>query len=160
MKKYEFWAYGGVNILLWPTYFSGSMIIIIIGISLNNEASIYPIMVGVILDIIYILIILFHPKVLAKIVFTPESVTIKRFGKILITIKWEDVIEIDEFRLARADKIAYIESANAKIEIFPTRKAYNAIMDVCPYESFKHIFNELEAFKWYHRKKKNKKTGD
>ena len=33
-------------------------------------------------------------------------------------------------------------------------------MDVCPYESFKRIFNELESFRWYHRKKKNKKAGD
>ena len=160
MKRYEFWAYGGVNIITWPTYFATSIGIIIFGVSINNDASIYFIIIAVVITIILILSILLHPKVLDKIILTSKSITLTKFNKIISTINWEDVIEIYEVCLVRANKIAYIKSKDAQIEIFPTKKIYNAIMDVCPYESFKHIFNELEAFKWYHRKKKNKKTGD
>ena len=158
--KYEFWAYGGINILLWPTYFISCAGIFIFAIVMNDKTSIYPVIIGFIFIILGLLVIFLNPKILTKIVFTTKGVALKRYNKIIVNIDWENVIEIYEVCYARANKIAYIKSNDAQIEIFPTRKIYNAIMDVCPYESFKHIFNELEAFKWYHRKKKNKKAGD
>ena len=160
MKRYEFWLCGVENLIVWPIYFAVSIGIMIIGIPFNNEASLYYIMVGIILDIIYILIILFHPKVLAKIIFTTEDITLKRFNKELVNIKWEDIINIDEKCVIIGTILVSFNTTTNKIEISPTKKFYNAIMYVCPYESFKHIINELEAFKCYHRKKKNKKTGD
>ncbi len=158
MKKYEFWAYGVDLILLLPTYFLGCLIIIICGIIPTFYLNL--VIIGISFIAILIIMIFSYPRMLAKIILTPDSITLKRFNKILVSIDWDDVIEIDEKFVTIGSKIPFIKSTNSKINLSPTKKLYNAIMDVCPYESFKHIFNELEAFKWYHRKRKNKKTGD
>ncbi len=157
MKKYEFWLCGMENLIVWPLCFISCIGIIIFGIVINNEASIYPILFGSFFIVYSICVILINQKILSKLILTSKGISLKRFDKILVNIDWNEVNNIDEICIAKGSKIITIQSSTSKINISPTKKIYNALIDICPYQSFKNIINNLEVCKWYQR---HNKTGD
>ena len=81
----------------------------------------------------------------------------KHFGKEYLSIYWEDIVEINAYIYNLSAKYLSLVTKNARIDFHPSKKMYDTIMKVCPYESFKTRINNFEEFKWFHR---NKKTGD
>ena len=152
----EFWKHQYEILFFWPFMGVLSIACLITGIVMTTKASIYwPILVfGTFFSIFCVCTIFFQKKLLCKITFSNEKITVKRLGKTITSMKWSEVTRI-EGRLYGSNGGRYMSfiSLNGKIDVVPTQKMYNTIISVCPYPSLKNEINSIDCFKWFHRKK-------
>jgi energy-converting hydrogenase Eha subunit C len=154
--KQQFWIHQYEILFFWPLMGILSFACLIIGIVMTTKASLYwPILAfGTFFSIFCICTIFFQKKLLCKITFSNEEITIKRLGKNITIMKWSEVTRV-EGHLYGSNGGRYMSfiSQNEKIDVIPTQKMYNAIILLCPYSNIKNQINNIECFKWFHRNK-------
>lgn len=87
-----------------------------------------------------------------KIIFFDDKIVLKRFNKELNSIKWSEIIKVEEGSYSLARRYIIFVAEDSEIATYPTKKMYQTIISVCPYENLRTMINNLEMFKWYHRK--------
>ena len=154
--KQEFWINQYGILFLWPLmiilsygcFTTGIIVTIVIG------AYHWPIVLFGGFCLIYsILAVLLYKKTLCKVVFSEEEIVVKRLGDIIATIKWSEIISVEGYLYGSSGAyyMSFI-SRKEKIDVLPTKKMYNAIIALCPYPSIKNEINNIDCFKWFHRK--------
>ncbi|MBQ3158775.1 MAG: hypothetical protein IJB98_03685 [Clostridia bacterium] len=152
MKK-EFWKHQIEILFCWPFFTILSISGIVIGILLTiRETYYWPILFfSLLIFLICIYAIFFQEKTLSKIIFTEQEIIVKRFSKILISIKWSEISEIKGSYYGRSARYMTFFSYKNKIDVVPTKKMYDAIISICPYDHLKSMINNIEQFKWFHK---------
>lgn len=154
--KQEFWMYQYEILFFWPFIWVISLACLLTGIVMTLKSPMYwPILVfGAFCLIFCICIIFFQKKLLCKVVFSNEGITIKRLGKILTTMQWIEVLHI-EGHLYGSNGGRYMSfiSQSERIDVVPTKKMYNTIMLMCPNSKIKKELESIECIKCFHREK-------
>lgn len=154
--KQEFWKHEGELLYFWPFCTLLSTSCLIVGIIMTIKASFYwPIIAfGVLTLFICIYAVFFEKRTLCKVIFSEEEITVKRFNKIVTTMKWSEIINVEGIYIGnKGGRYMKFVSKNNHIDVVPTQKMYNAIIEICPYQDIKNQINNIECFKWYHRHK-------
>ena len=155
--KREFWKHQLEILFFWPLSTILSIACLIVGVVMTTKASLYwPILVlGIFLLIVCIYAIFFQQKTLCKIIFSEEEIIVKRLNKIITTMQWSEIIDVKGHLYGnKGGRYMSFISHNKQIDVVPTKKMYNAIIETCPYTNIKNIINNIECFKWFHRKQK------
>ena len=92
-------------------------------------------------------------KYLTKITLTENGIKGTWLNKNIGFIKWEKIIEVKETVRSRAPSWLTLKTQTQQLDIELTKKLYNKIMEICPIPNLKVMINELEDFKFFHRKK-------
>ena len=157
MKK-EFWVHEMSILFYWPLMIIISSILIIVGIVMTIKFTFcWPILAtGLFILILCLYAIFIQKEPLSKVEFSEESIILKRFNKELQIIKWSNITEIKTISYSpfarNANYLSFI-SGNKHIEIVLTKKKYQTIMILCPYENIKNQINNIDSFKWFHKNK-------
>ena len=155
MKK-EFWKDQFGTLFLWTFFTLISIALFAVGIvmSVIEIKTYWPILVsGMILLFICVYGIFFRKSTLSKIVFSEKEICIKRFNQISTIIKWSEVVQIKGFYYGRSATYMTFISHNNKIECIPTKKMYDYIISICPYERLVSQIENLEQFQYFLKKK-------
>lgn len=154
--KREFWKNQLEILFFWPFMIFLSIVCFITGIVMTTKASLYwPILVmGAFALIFCVLTVFIQKKLLCKVVFSEEEIVVKRLGKIVTLMKWAEINRVEGHLYGSSGgRYMTFVSRNEKIDVVPTQKMYNAIIALCPYPSIKSQINNIDCFKWFHRKK-------
>ncbi len=128
----------------------------IIDIIKNNSFPVFIIFYSLYLFVTFIYMLFIDKRITSKVVFSMEGIEVKYFKKQIVYIRWEDILEAKEtVRNVRFSWLSFV-TENNQINIDLTKKIYNIIMLMCPREDIKRNINNIEYFKWYHRKSSSK----
>ena len=154
MEK-EFWKHPLDILFFWPLCALISISTIITGIILAIKSSeLLPILyLGLFLIFICVLGVFVEPKTLSKVIFTDEEICVKRFNKVIASIKWCEIIEIKGYCYSISARYMSFISSDTRIDIDPTKKMYDAIMSICPYASLRNMIEDIDMFKCFHKNK-------
>ena len=123
--KQEFWKHEVELLFFWPFCTLLSTFWLIFGIIKTIKASFYwPIIAfGVLTLFICIYAVFFQKKTLCKVIFSEEEITVKRFNKIVTTMKWSEIINVEGVYLGSkgANYMTFFPKNN-HIYVFPTQK--------------------------------------
>lgn len=114
----------------------------------------WPILIlGLISLILTFYILFFQKRVLSKITFSDNGIEWSWLNKRILFINWNDITNIKSSPRGRGAEDLSIISYNDRIDISLTRKMYDAIMILCPYQNIKNQINNIDSFKWFHKNK-------
>lgn len=155
----EFYIYAAATLIGCPIYFTLSGILTIAGIVMTIIFSFcWPVLLlGCIMLILCFYILFGQKRTLTKVKFTNDTIFIKRLNKLLFSIDWSDISEVNANTLYapfiwNAQYLTFI-AGNKRINLVLTKKMYKTIMLLCPYSSIKNEINNIEYFKWLHKNK-------
>ena len=155
--KQEFWKHQYEILFFWPFMSVLSFSCLITGIIMTTKDALvyWPIIVFGSFCLIFCACAIFlQKKLLCKIIFSEEDIVVKRFGKNITTMKWSEVIHVEGHLYgSHGGRYMSFISQNGKIDVVPTQKMYNSIIELCPYTNIKDDIKNIECFKWFHRKK-------
>lgn len=130
----------------------GSLCLIIIGIVFFSNLG--ALILVALLILIYPIYMLFIDKRLSSIViYSEEGIEWMSFKKSVEFIRWDEITEITETRRGRNFYWLTFMAKERRIDVELTKKMYNIIMILCPYQNLKNRIDDLENFKVLHRKK-------
>ncbi len=154
MKNFMFWKHE-FELFIAPTLFlTFSFIILIFGIIISIKEKYFNPLIpsGVMFLILTIIGMFYEKRILAKVIFSEQGIEWIWFKKRVSFINWEDVINVGPYiRGLSVDELAF-SSKDTQIVMSLTKKKYKVIMFLCPREDIKQEINNIDCFKWYHRK--------
>ena len=131
----------------------GSLCLIIIGIVFFSNLGV--LILVALLFLIYPVYMLFIDKRPSSIViYSEEGIEWKSFKKSIEFIRWDEITEITETRRGQNFYWLTFMTKERRIDVELTKKMYDTIMILCPYQNLKNRIDDLENFKGLHRKKK------
>ena len=100
-------------------------------------------------------IILFALKrLLSKVNFSEEGIEWTRFKKQIAFIRWDEITDVQETSRSRNLKWLTFIDKDKRIDMeVPTKKMYNAIIEICPEPNIRMMINEINSLKYFHRDK-------
>ena len=151
--KFEFWKHQPEILFIWPFMFFLASACLIVGIILPAIETFYwPLLFAGLLSFsISIYIGFCQEKTMSKVIYTENEIILKRFKKEILRVKWDDLINVKATLFSKSYYLSFV-TEDKQIDVTLTKKMYQAIMLVCPYESIKTRINNIEQFKWFHRK--------
>lgn len=146
MKK-NFWK--NSDLIFACSFFSALSIVFIVIFSIlfsyNNQT--WPgFLFGLPLIAIFVFILL-SKEVLSRISLSEEGIKVIRLKKELNYLLWTDIVEIERTTLHGTQVGLCFITHNNKIEIAITKKIYNSIISICPYQHIKNRINEFDCFR-------------
>ncbi len=99
-------------------------------------------------------------RISSMVIYSEQGIECKSFKKIITYFKWEEITEIIDTTRGRSFHWLTFIAKDKRIDVELTQKMYNVIMILCPYQNLKRRIDDMECFKWFHRKKKDKNSND
>lgn len=154
--RIKFWKNKYALCIFLPFFTLASAILIITGICLMIFKS--PgyggmIIGGVFPLTIIIFCVIFDSRLSSKVIYSDEGIEWERFKKKILFLKWEEITEVKTTPISMYSCYLSFVSDKGQIDVELTKKMYDAIMYICPEPNIKMQINELQSYKWYHRKK-------
>lgn len=149
----KFWINFFGSLIVWPLLIILSIGILITGIILSVRNAYYnPITtLGILLLIAEIIITFFHKDIFSKVTFTNEAIKIEKFGKTLITVKWQDIYSVKGAYYGKSSTCLLFYTENQSIRIIPSKKMYFYILSICPRDDLKDTIKNLSQFSWFNK---------
>lgn len=151
--KQTFWKHQLEILFFWPLSTILSLSCFVVGIVMTTKKSLYrPILaMGIFLLIICIYAVFFRKETLCKITFLEEKIIVKRLNKTITTMQWFEIIDVKGNLYGnKGGRYMSFISQNNQIDVVPTKKMYNAIIEICPSNAIKNKINNIECFKSFH----------
>ena len=153
--KTEFWKHQVEVLFAWPLAVCLSLTCSIVGIVLTiKEVFYWPILVfGFLMLLICIYSIFFQKRTLSKVIFSESGIQVIRLKKKLMFINWNDITDVKSTPYSRGAHYLSFVAGSSQIDITPTKKIYEAIMILYPYQGIKTMINNNYHFRSLYRKK-------
>lgn len=116
--------------------------------------------VGVALLVFLFYDIFINRNISSSVIFSEVGIEWKSFKKTVVSIRWDEITEIVDTIRGRGFRWLTFIAKDKRIDVELTQKMYNVIMILCPYQNLKRRIDDMECFKWFHRKKKDKNSND
>ncbi|HJD05862.1 MAG TPA: hypothetical protein IAB72_03180 [Candidatus Onthoplasma faecipullorum] len=85
----------------------------------------------------------------------------KRLNKLLFSVDWTEITDVNaNTPYNRYSKYLTFIAGDKRIDLVLTKKMYNSIMAICPYQIIKNEINRLEQFKWFHKNENKTNSRD
>lgn len=127
-----------------------SIMVLIIGMILSFASQWGCLIIGAVLCFFVFLVIIFYKQPFSKVLISDEGIEHKWFNKKITFIGWSDIIEINEISRSRDLSYLVFISKDNQLDVGLTKKMYETIMILCPYEHIKNKINNLNYFKYLH----------
>lgn len=105
---------------------------------------------GIILLIPCLMFLLFCRSPLTKLILSEEGLECKWFKQISVTIRWNEIIDVGRKQRSMALSYLSLVTNDKQVDIDLTKKMYDTIMILCPYENIKSKINSIQYFKYLH----------
>ncbi len=154
--KFEFWKHETEILFICPLMITLSSMCILVGIFLTiiiSKIYWFIILLGIFCLILCIGVIFLQKKTLTKVVFTEKEIILKRLNKELTSISWSQITKVKDTPYSRAISYLTFLTDKNQIDVVLTKKMYETIMLLCPYQDIKNQINNIECFRWFHKYK-------
>ncbi len=138
-------------LILLVSLFFGVIFGIILTIT-NGPDCLFVVFVCLTLILVMIINLFTDKKLLSKVIYCENGIKIIRLKKQIDYISWDDIIEVEEtIRAYNLNWLCFV-TKDKKINVSLTKKMYDTIMLICPYNRIKTAVNNLDSFKCFHKK--------
>lgn len=143
--KVVFWKESGQLFIAIPVFSICSIGLIIAGII----TSLIPMLIAGCIFLLFTLCFLFAPNyALTKVILSEEGIETKWFKSQIAFIHWDDITDAKATPKGRSWNLSFF-SNNNKIEIQPTKKIFNTIMELCINPNIKNQLQNDIHLKWF-----------
>lgn len=154
MNKIKFWKHKAELFIGGTLTITFSFALSLAGLILTLiNTSFWPMLAVGLLCLVLTFLVLFGGKrVLSKVIFSDEGIEWQWLNKTIASMSWLDITDVKSTPHGRGAEDLTFVAGNLQIDVGLTKKMYDAIMLICPIPNIKTTINNMNCFKWFHRK--------